>query len=103
MRRTIMTKLYKVAIGCLLLSASFVAKADAVWPPSTALQGEESAPSRRDLPVTDRLEEDVHRLDQVLRDLKEDQQDLKKSTLAATPDAKAGSSAQEDNDGHHLP
>lgn len=60
----------------------------AVWPPSTAL--EEDVPSthetaaRRTRPASERVEEDIRRLEKALKDLKADQAELKNSAEATS-------------------
>ena len=98
-----MTRFYRAVLAGLLIGAVFSPKAFAVWPPATSLQEEAGPTSRQDLPLADRLDEDVHRLDEAVRYLKEDQQELKQAQEKTKNDSAPGTAVKEgDRDGHSL-
>jgi hypothetical protein len=96
-----MNSVLRVSSMSLLVMIVLQGQARAVWVPSTSLQEEASLPARRDRPVMERLQDDVRRLDEVARDLKEDQNDLQRLQRRVV-DRTFPQPVKENNDGYSV-
>jgi len=97
-----MKKVMAVGFGCFALTIGVNSRGFAVWPPSTSFQEEAGPPARQDLPLSERMERDIRRLEEALKDLKEDQQELKQTHGVPGANEKPAAVPQEDPDGRRI-